>query len=224
MSRSPTVRTLLTSLLLCLSVTNPLWADGPTGTRPIRTVRPADIRTIVPGDAHLLLEPSAIEDFLQRLDGTAPDWAVVYGGGHHDPGYDDRLFQLNRDRDAARAGKVPLAWRIAFAWEGDLTGFDPKVGGFSVGIGPVFTPTRWGLVRFKPEDLPGNLLAIPDPQLRKTLRRRFEQGEKIHVMVLLTGRLVPEESLVYDFSHDDEGLGLIMPVVRIEQVDFVLER
>jgi len=38
----------------------------------------------------------------------------------------------------------------------------------------------------------------------------------------MTGRLIPGESLVYDFSHEEEGLGLIMPFVRVEQVDFVL--
>jgi hypothetical protein len=37
----------------------------------------------------------------------------------------------------------------------------------------------------------------------------------------MTGRLVPDESLVYDFSHDQEGRGLIMPFVRVEQVDFL---
>jgi hypothetical protein len=40
----------------------------------------------------------------------------------------------------------------------------------------------------------------------------------------MTGRLIPQESIVYDFSHDEEGLGLIMPLVRVEQVDFVMPR
>ena len=40
----------------------------------------------------------------------------------------------------------------------------------------------------------------------------------------MVGRLIPEESLVYDFSHDEEGLGLIMPVVRIERVEYLLVR
>jgi len=37
--------------------------------------------------------------------------------------------------------------------------------------------------------------------------------------VLMTGRLSYEESLVYDFSREEEGRGLIMPVVRIEAVE-----
>jgi hypothetical protein len=179
------------------------------------------VQAILPGDTHLLVSAPAIEKFLDRLDETPPDWAEVYGQGHHDPGHDDRVFRLNRDRDAARAGKAALGWRLSFIWPGELTNFDPKTGGFSVAIGPRFTPTRWGLVRFKPEDLPGNLTAIPDPQQRKLLRRRFEQGQRIEVSVVMTGRLIPDESIVYDFSHEEEGLGLIMPVVRVEQVDFI---
>ncbi|MBA2485934.1 MAG: hypothetical protein H0V35_07530 [Nitrospira sp.] len=35
----------------------------------------------------------------------------------------------------------------------------------------------------------------------------------------MTGRLSYEESLVNDFSREEEGRGLIMPVVRIEAVE-----
>ena len=38
-----------------------------------------------------------------RLTGS-----VVYGHGHHDSGLDERLFTLNRERDAKRAGKEAL--------------------------------------------------------------------------------------------------------------------
>ncbi|MFO0773399.1 MAG: hypothetical protein U0172_01875 [Nitrospiraceae bacterium] len=181
-----------------------------------------EIRTIVPNDTRLLLDAAAMEAFLRELEGAPPDWATVYGGGHHDPGHDDRLFQLNRDRDAARAGKLPWKERLTFAWEGNLSGFEPKTGGFSVGLGPILTPTRWGLVRFKPEDLPGNLEAIPDPQLRNTLRRRVERGEPVPITVVVTGHLIDGEAVVYDFSHDHEGLGLLMPLVTVERLDFVL--
>ncbi len=162
-----------------------------------------------------------MEAFLDRLDGVPPDWPTIYGAGHQDPGHDDRLFELNRKRDAARVGNPALDRRIAFVWQGELTQYDQKAGGFTVGIGPTLTATRWGIVRFKPEDLPGNLIAVPDPQLRQRLRRQFDQRRRIEISVLMTGRLVKEESLVYDFSHDQEGQGLIMPVVRVERVDLV---
>lgn len=214
---------MITSLLLATVTGRELAAsDEVTGTRPLRHLAPSALASILPTDTHVLFEQPVVERFLEQLDGTPPDWATVYGGGHHDPGHDDRLFQLNRERDAARVGKAPLTWRLSFAWDGILTGFDPKTGGFSVGIGPRFIRTAWGLVRFKPEDLPGNLTAIPDPQLRKRLRRAVEHGEQVPMLVLMTGHLIPDESLVYDFSHDEDGLGLIMPFVRIERLDFVL--
>jgi len=76
-------------------------------------------------------------------------------------------------------------------------------------------------VRFKPEELPSNLTAIPDPGQRETLWRRIGQGQPVEVDVALTGKLIAQESLIYDFSHDEEGRGVIMPVVRIERIDFV---
>jgi hypothetical protein len=77
------------------------------------------------------------------------------------------------------------------------------------------------MVRFKAEDMPGNLMVIPHPSQRESLQRKLNNGEKIEVDVAMTGRLIPEESIVYDFSHDQEGLGIIMPVVRIEQIDYL---
>jgi hypothetical protein len=52
--------------------------------------------------------------------------------------------------------------------------------------------------------------------LRSELEQRFGQGESVDMIVGMTGRLIPDESVVYDFSHDQDGLGLIMPVVRVE--------
>ena len=52
---------------------------------------------------------------------------------------------------------------------------------------------------------------------------RWIRSTSVEVDVLMIGRLIPEESLIYDFSHEEEGRGLIMPVVRIEGVEFVLK-
>jgi hypothetical protein len=38
--------------------------------------------------------------------------------------------------------------------------------------------------------------------------------------VAITGRLLPEESIIYDFAHDERGQGMVMPVVRVERVDY----
>lgn len=199
-----------------------LFGQEVAGVRPLLVVERDKLQSLLPSGTHLLVEAAAIEQFLQELDGMPPDWALVYGQGHHDPGHDDRLFALNRERDANRAGKPALLWQVTFLWSGTLSGYDPKTGGFTVALGPKFTPTGWGVVRFKPENLPANLAAIPNPSSRETLRRKFEKGLRIEIDIAMTGRLIPEESLVYDFSHEEEGRGLIMPVVRIERVDCLM--
>ena len=198
------------------------WGEDAIGTRPLLTIALKDLHTILPPDCHILIDPHSIEQFLDALDGTPPDWGLVYGQGHHDPGHDERLFTLNRERDAKRAGKKALRWTVVFLWSAELSRYDPTTGGFGLAIGPIFTSTRWGVVRFKPEEVPSNLAVIPDPSTRDVLRRQLDAGQKVDIEIAMVGRLIPEESLVYDFSHDEEGLGLIMPVVRIQRVEYLL--
>lgn len=197
-------------------------AEEVIGTSPLLTIAPRDLHRILPPDSHLLIDPHSIERFLDALDGTPPDWGLVYGHGHHDPDHDERLFTLNRERDAKREGNPILTEAITFLWFGELSRYDGEAGGFRVALGPRFTPTRWGVVRFKYEDLPGNLVAQASAMLRCELEQRFTRGESVDITVAMTGRLDPDESVVYDFSHDQEGLGLIMPVVKVERVDYLL--
>jgi len=200
------------------------WAEDALGTRPLLTITRNDLSTILPPDYRILIDPHSIEQFLDALDGTPPDWGQVYGHGHHDPDHDERLFTLNRERDANREGKEALQWTVVFLWSAELSRYDPTMGGFGMAIGPIFTLTKWGLVRFKPEEVPSNLVVIPDRSTRDVLFRQLDAGQKVDIEVAMAGRLIPEESIVYDFSHDEEGLGLIMPVVRIERVEFLLAR
>ena len=200
------------------------WAEEAIGTRPLLTIAHKDLHIILPPDCHILIDPHSIEQFLDALDGNPPDWGLVYGHGHHDSAHDERLFTLNRERDAKREGKEALQWTVAFLWSADLSRYDPTTGGFSLAIGPIFTPTRWGVVRFKPEEVPSNLVVIPNPSTRAVLRRQLDAGRKIGIEIAMVGRLIPEESLVYDFSHDEEGVGIIMPVVRIERVEYLMVR
>jgi hypothetical protein len=111
--------------------------------------------------------------------------------------------------------------RVAFVWPGELSRFDPESQGYAVSLGPEFNQTSWGIVRFKPEDLPGNLRARPNKKLAAQIARRLAKGEKVEITVVLVGTLIPTESIIYDFSHEEEGLGMIMPVVRIEQVAYL---
>jgi hypothetical protein len=199
-------------------------AEDPIGARPLLTIARKDLHSILPPDCHILIDPHSIELFLDALDGNPADWGLVYGHGHHDSGLDERLFTLNRERDAKRAGKKALQWTVVFLWSAELSRYDPTTGGFGLAIGPIFTPTRWGVIRFKPEEVPSNLVVIPDPTTRDVLRRQLDAGRKIDIEIAMMGRLIPDESLVYDFSHDEEGLGIIMPVVRIERVEYLLAR
>jgi hypothetical protein len=175
------------------------WAEDAIGARPLLTIAHKDLHTILP-----------------------PDWRLVYGHGHHDPGHDERLFTLNRERDAKRAGNPALTQLITFVWFGELSRYDAEAGGFRVALGPNLTPTRWGVVRFKYENLPGDLLAMASATMRSELEQRLAQGESFYMTVAMTGRLIPDESIAYDFSHDQEGLGVIMPVVKVERLDYLL--
>jgi hypothetical protein len=200
------------------------WAEDAIGTRPLLTIARNDLSAILPPDCHILIDRHPIEQFLDALDGIPPNWGLVYGHGHHGSGLDERLFTLNRERDARREGREALQWTVVFLWSAELSRYNPMTGGFSLAIGPIFTSTRWGVVRFKPVEAPSNLVVIPDPSTSEVFRRRLDAGGKIDIEIAMVGRLVPEECLVYDFSHDEEGVGIIMPVVRVERVEYLLAR
>jgi hypothetical protein len=220
------MRALWVIAVVCLSIgsVGEGWAEDALGTRPLLKNSRKDLHTLLPPDSHILVDPHSIEQFLDALDGTPPDWNVIYGHGHHDSGLDERLFALNRERDEKRTGKKPLQWTVVFLWSAEVSRYDPTTGGFHLAIGPIFTPTRWGVVRFKPEVVPSPLVAIPDPQTSVVLRRQLDAGRKVDIEVAMVGRLISDESLVYDFSHDEEGVGVIMPVVRVERVEYLLVR
>jgi hypothetical protein len=211
---------LLSGLLL---VPSPIRSEDATGLRQLRTIPLAKLDSLLPPGIHVLIERSAIEAFLVALEGAPPDWATVYGQGHHDPGHDERLFSLNRERDVAREGNPALNWHMAFIWPGELSQFDPDTKSYTVAVGPEFNATGWGMVRFKPEEFPSNLRVRPNKKLAVLINRSLAKHEKVEVVVVMAGALIPTESIIYDFSHEEEGVGLIMPVVRVEQVEVVLK-
>ena len=215
-------RWVIAALFLTVGSVGEGWAEDAIGTRPLLTIARKDLHTILPPDCHILIDPHSIEQFLDALDRNPPDWGLVYGHGHHDPALDERLFTLNRERDAKRAGNPALRQLIAFVWFGELSRYDAEAGGFRIALGPMFTPTRWGVVRFKYEDFQGELVAKASATLRGELEQRFARGESVDITVAMTGRLIPDESVVYDFSHEQDGLGVIMPVVKVERLDYLL--
>ena len=156
-----TVWSVLAAGLLALVSVGPTaaQAESELGVQPLHREFSAALASLPP-QTQLLLKSESIERFLTALDGHPPDWPTVYGQGHHGPGHDERLFALNRERDAGRVGKDALHWMIAFVWLGELSRFDQEAGGFHVALGPKFTRTGWGDVRFKHEDLPATLIAL----------------------------------------------------------------
>ena len=165
----------LSSFLLLFLASVPAQSGEIGGVGPLHRVSPAELPSIVPPDSRLMVEPPVIEDFLSTLDGEPPDWTVLYGQGHREPGLDDRLFALNRKRDAKRVGSPALAWLVSFMWTGELFEYDTELGGFHVALGPKLIKTSWGVIRFKPEEVPGNLLVTTDAPQRESFQRRLEQ-------------------------------------------------
>lgn len=216
--------TIISALLACLIITSPstTFSEGEavSGVRPLLAVEPSDRLSRLPEHTLFLDDPAPIEAFLHTLDDAPPDWAAVYGADGN--GHEERLFALNRQRDSLRKGRAGLETMVTFVWPGELSYYDPRDGGFSVAVGPKLIPTQWGLVRFKPDGLPSSLVAVPPPSLRESLRRRTATGERIEIQVAMTGRLIAEESIIYDFPHEEPGRGMVMPVVRIERVDYFL--
>lgn len=180
------------------------------------------LHEIIPKKVRLLLLPQELEDFLQKLEGRPPDWAALQDQDYTKQS--EHLFELNRTRDEARGIHEDLLQEpLAFVWSGILRKYLPEYQGFSVALGPEFTTTSWGVVRFKPMELPDYLVAIPSPELTDKLLMQQKQGKPIDITVVWIGRLVPEESLIYDFSHEEEKVGMVMPVVFIQDVKYFLQ-
>jgi hypothetical protein len=204
---------------LLIAFTGASGEDIPA-SRLLLVAKTQDIQPFLPKGTHLLHDPVAIEKFFEALDGAPPDWAELHG--KHGDRHEERLFALNRQRDLARADRPALSQRITFLWEGVLSRYIPDQAGFLVAIGPEMILTRWGQVRFKPESFPTELLAVPLPDLKESLRARVARGENVKVLVAMTGRLVPNEALIYDFAHEDPSQGMIMPMVRVERIDYLI--
>lgn len=192
-------------------------ADPPSGIQPLESFPQS--RALFTGEPiHTLLTAADQERFLNELEKQPPDWNHL-----HDPPDEElgtRLFDFNRQRDALREGHPLMSQRVAFWWSGVLGEYREAHRGFSVVMGPEFTQTTWGLVRFKPLQLPHEMVAVPSADRLPTLRDRRVEGEPVEIGILFTGTLIPWESIIYAFSHDGEKQGLIMPVVQVDGVRY----
>ena len=194
-------------------------ADPPSGIQPLEPLPHA--RAPFTGESiRTLLTAADQERFLNELEKQPPDWNQL-----HDPPGEElgtRLFDFNRQRDAAREEHPLLSQRVAFWWLGVLGEYQKADQGFSVVMGPEFTRTTWGLVRFKPLQLPNEMIAVPPAAGLRTVLDHHEKGKPVEIGILFTGTLIPWESIIYAFSHDGENQGLIMPVVKVDGVRYFL--
>ena len=199
--------------------------DGVAGTGPPSGIQPLESLSqaqplFADASIRTLLTPADQERFLHELDKRPPDWEQLHDRVGEELGA--RLFDFNRQRDAAREGHPLLNQRVAFWWSGVLGDYGETHQGFTVVMGPEFTQTTWGLVRFKPQRLPHELVAVPSADRLHTLRQRKTRGEPVEIGILFTGTLIPWEPIIYAFSHDGDEQGLIMPVVQIDEVRYFL--
>ena len=196
--------------------------DNNTGVQPLLELKSQSIHDLIPASIQPLILSEEIEQFLQKLEGAPPNWAQLRLNDITQQS--ERLFQFNRQRDKARDDKNAILEKpIAFLWAGILRHYLPEYKGFSLALGPEFIHTSWGTIRFKPIDLPDYLVTIPSLALRNELLVRQKQGEHIEIMVLCIGALVPNESLIYGFSHDGHQQGMILPVVSVQNILYILK-
>lgn len=198
-----------------------LGNDLPEGVRPLLTTEGRPLKTFVPEEAIFLNDAKTLDGFLKKVEGQPPDWKFLFGSDVEER-Y-DRLFDEMEKRDSARAGNPTLNQSVAFLWDGDLTSFRPQHNGFGVAIGPRQLPSPWGIVRFKIANQPSEMVAIPSSNLLPTLEKKRSAGEPVEITILFIGKLLPEESFMYDFSTVEEGEGMILPVVNVKQIYYYLE-
>lgn len=213
-------RLAILSILICLGLIPVAYGqNAPEGIRSL-TVLDKLNSTVIPSGVIFLNESSTTEQFLTKLEGHPPDWTYLYGK-NVDERY-DRLFDESEKRDALRVGNPNLSQAIAFLWDGFLTNVRDDKPGFGVSIGPRQIQTSWGIVRFKLANEPVEMTAIPPPEIFKALKLQRSRKEEVKIVILYRGKLIPEESLMYDFSTKKESEGMILPIVELSQVDYFL--
>ena len=192
------------------------------GIQPLVDFPEQSLYALLSASIRPLFSAGELESFLKELEGVPPDWHNLRDLDQAKQS--ERLFQLNRKRDEARLVHKNILQRpIAFVWSGILRQYFPEYQGFLVALGPELTSTSWGIVRFKPVEFPDYLVATSSPKAAEELLAQQQYGEPIEILVLFIGTLVADESLIYAFSHDGTEEGMILPVVRIQNIRYLLK-
>lgn len=216
-------------ILFCILLLPPLYGgpsralgnDLPDGVRPLSITEGKPLKTFVPEGTIFLNDAATLDMFLKKVEGQPPDWKYLFGSNVEER-Y-DRLFDEMEKRDTARIGNSTANESVAFLWDGDLTSYRTQHKGFGVAIGPRQLPSPWGIVRFKIANQPSEMVAVPSSDLLTVLEKKRSSNEQVPITILFVGKLIPEESFMYDFSTVKEGEGMILPVVTVTKIYYFLE-
>ena len=192
------------------------------GITPLQDLHGKTPHSLIPAHIRPLLTPQELEQYLVQLEGTPPLWESL--SSHDMMEQSDRLFAFNRERDEVREDKLQLRQHpIAFVWSGELRHYNEEHHGYHISLGPEIIPTSWGLVRFKPQDIPDFMIAtISHETTARPLKDLGRTGPQ-DIGILFMGTLVESEAIMYAFSHDGDQEGMILPVVNITAVTYFLK-
>lgn len=190
------------------------------GIQPLNDLQGRSPHSLVPDPFRPLLTSQELEVYLGQLEGTPPPWKEL--SSPNMTRQSERLFQFNRHRDKVRENQLQLLQQpIAFVWTGELRRYDDEYKGFRIALGPEIIHTSWGMVRFKPRDIPDYMIATIAPsEMNDSMPEGFKAPGSGDIGILFMGTLVESESIMYAFSHDGDHEGMILPVVNITAIKY----
>ena len=197
-------------------------SDKNIGSQPLQALKGNSPHSLVPSSVRPLLTTPELETYLRELEGQPPPWNQL--SSHDMTEQSQRLFQFNRQRDEIRENHPALLEQpIAFVWSGELRHFHEEHQGYTIALGPDIIHTAWGLVRFKPRDIPDNMMARIPTDGKDEILDKLGSPKTKEIGVLFIGSLTESESIMYAFSHDGDHEGMILPVVNIIALKYYLK-
>ena len=190
------------------------------GIQPLHDLQGHSPHSLIPDPFRPLLTSQELEVYLGQLEGTPPPWKELSSPDMAEQS--ERLFHFNRHRDAVRESQLQLRQQpIAFIWTGELRHYDNEHKGFRIALGPEIINIAWGMVRFKPRDIPDFMIAtISRSEMKASMTEGVNAPGSGNIGILFMGTLVESESIIYAFSHDGDHEGMILPVVNITAIKY----
>lgn len=226
-SANHAIQVILTITIVCLlgalpSVSHASNNESTIGIQSLQDLHGRPPSTLVSLPYHPLLTAQELEGYLSQLEGTIPPWHQLSSQDINKQS--ERLLQFNRQRDEQREQKHSIAHQpIAFVWAGELREYNEEYQGFQIALGPEIMPTAWGLVRFKPRDIPNFMIATVSPEQKASILNNSQAPASKDIGILFMGTLVEGESIMYAFSHDGDHEGMILPVVNITAIQYFIK-